>query len=230
MATTRQELKDYCLRRLGWPVIEINVDDDQVEDRIDDALHYFSDHHYNGTERVFHAQQVTQADIDNMFITIPNEIIYVTRVLPIGGAAGGLFNPMGDPSLAWNSTSANPLFGAGGGAPGANHAVRTTQDHAGGAGGMDKFSFYLQMSSIEEFNQMFSNIGGEMPIRYSKHTDKVYIDHNWNELLSVDDYVIVEGWAALDPDVYTQVWNDQWIKKYLTMQLAHELPVDFYMG
>ena len=61
--STRTQFRDYCLRRLGWPVIDINVDDDQVDDRIDDALSFFYDYHYDGTEKLYMKHQITQADI-----------------------------------------------------------------------------------------------------------------------------------------------------------------------
>ena len=68
--TTRQQFKDYCLRRLGFPVIDINVDDDQIEDRIDDALLYWQDYHFDGLQKVYYVHQLTQQDIDNKYISI----------------------------------------------------------------------------------------------------------------------------------------------------------------
>lgn len=218
---SRTALKDYCLRKLGWPVIEINVDDDQVEDRIDDSFQFYFDYHYDAVERLFYAHQLEQTDIDNKFITVPDSLIHVTRVLPVNGGTG-LFYPMGDPSLAWNSTSANPLFGTGVGPTGGGMPTRTTQDHAGGGStGGDKVSYYLQMKGIEEFNQMFGT-NHEPPIRFSRHTDKVYLDVDWVTHLKVDSYLIVEGWASLDPDVYTDVYNDRWLKRYCTAQIKQQ--------
>lgn len=219
---SRAELKDWALRKLGWPVIEINVDDDQVEDRIDEAFSFYFDYHYDAVERLFYAHKVTQPDIDNGYIPVPDSLIHVTRVLTVGGAFGsGLFYPMGDPSLAWNSTSANPLAGLGSNGT-SGIPIRTTNDHAGGgSGGMsDKVSFYLAMQSIEEFSQMFA--GGETPIRFSRHTDRVYMDMDWATKLSVDAYLVVEGWASLDPDVYTDVYNDRWLKEYLTQLIKQQ--------
>jgi hypothetical protein len=78
---TRTQFKDYCLRKLGWPVIDINVDDDQVEDRIDDALAFFYDYHYDGTEKLFMKHQITQADIDRRWIYCPDAVLFVTGIL-----------------------------------------------------------------------------------------------------------------------------------------------------
>ena len=71
---SRTQLKDYCLRRLGHPVVEINIDEDQMQDRIDDALEFYRDYHFDGTERTFLKHQVTQTDIDNEYISIPTNI------------------------------------------------------------------------------------------------------------------------------------------------------------
>jgi hypothetical protein len=82
--STREELKKYCLRRLGHPVVEINIDEDQMQDRIDDALEYYRDYHYDGTERTFLKHQVTQTDINNEYISIPANINGIVNVFPVG--------------------------------------------------------------------------------------------------------------------------------------------------
>jgi len=84
MATpsTRAEFKTYCLRKLGFPVIEINVDDDQVEDRIDDALSYFQDYHFDGTEKMYMKHQLTAADINRRWIYAPDAVTFVTGIFP----------------------------------------------------------------------------------------------------------------------------------------------------
>ena len=81
--TTRQGLIDYCLRRLGAPVTEINVDDDQISDRIDDAIEFFQEYHFDGVEKVFLKHTITQDDINNEYIAVADPVISVLRVLPI---------------------------------------------------------------------------------------------------------------------------------------------------
>ena len=94
--TTRAEFKEYCLRRLGKPVIDINVDEDQLEDRIDDAIEFFQEHHFDGVEKIFYSHKITQADIDNKYLTMnlgaspqtegdTDEIIGITRLVKTGG-------------------------------------------------------------------------------------------------------------------------------------------------
>ena len=85
--TTRAEFKEYCLRKLGKPVIEINVDDDQVEDRIDEAIRYYWDYHFNGAERTYYKHQITQTDLDNEYITLPENIIGAVSIFSIADPA-----------------------------------------------------------------------------------------------------------------------------------------------
>ena len=79
---TRSEFRDYCLRKLGWPVIDINVDDDQIEDRIDDALGFWHDYHYDGTEKIYMKHKVTALDKQRRWIPCPDAVTFVTAVFP----------------------------------------------------------------------------------------------------------------------------------------------------
>ena len=92
--TTRQQFKEYILRRLGSPVIDINVDDEQVEDRIDDALLKFRDYHFDGMQHVYYPHQITATDRDNGYITLPDDFVGVTRVFDLNDSYGAmnLFN------------------------------------------------------------------------------------------------------------------------------------------
>ena len=92
---SREGLKQYCLRRLGAPLVKVDVDDTQVEDRIDEALRLFADYHYSGSEKLYYKHEMTQLDLDNSYITLPENIISVLRVLPYGSGASdysGMFN------------------------------------------------------------------------------------------------------------------------------------------
>jgi hypothetical protein len=92
--TTKDQFKEYCLRALGKPVIEINVDDDQVDDRIDDALKYYWDYHFDGSEKTYYKYQITDADKANKYITMPENIIGAVNLFPIGQGlnTNNLFN------------------------------------------------------------------------------------------------------------------------------------------
>ena len=88
--TTREQLKDYCLRRLGAPVIEINIDDDQVEDRIDDAFQFYREYHYDAVEMVYLKHQITTQDIANLYVPIPDSVVGVSRILPFSDRSDGM--------------------------------------------------------------------------------------------------------------------------------------------
>ena len=93
--TTRQQFAEWCLRKLGKPVIEINVDDDQAQDRIDEALSYYWDYHFDGSERTFFKHQITADDKTNQYITVPENVIGVINLFPVGSnitASTGMFN------------------------------------------------------------------------------------------------------------------------------------------
>jgi hypothetical protein len=189
MATTssRQEFKDYILRRLGAPVIDINVDDEQVEDRIDDALLKFRDYHYDGTEHVYLPYQVTAEDRVNKYVTLPEGIIGVTRIFDINDSynAMNLFNIRYQLHL-------NELFNI--------SSVSVTP-------------YVVAMRHIEFLEEVFV---GKKPIRFNRHMDKLHIDMKWDEDVQVGQYIIIDCYRTVDPDVYTDVWNDPWLKQYAT--------------
>jgi len=185
--TTRQQFKDYVLRRLGAPVIDVNVDNEQVEDRIDDALIKFRDYHYDGTEHVYYPHVITASDISNKYITLPESLIGVTRVFDINDSysATNLFNVRYQLHL-------NELF---------NISSVSVQP------------YIIAMRHIEFLEEVFV---GKKPIRFNRHTDKLYIDMSWSEDIQAGQYIIIDGYASLDPNVYTDIWDDSWLKKYAT--------------
>lgn len=185
--TTRQQFKDYVLRRLGAPVIDVNVDSEQVEDRIDDALAKFRDYHFDGTEHVYYKHVITSTDITNQYITLPETMIGVTRVFDINDSysATNLFNVRYQLHL-------NELFNI--------SSVSVTP-------------YVVAMRHIEFLEEVFV---GKKPIRFNRHTDKLYIDMSWSEDILPGQYIIIDGYATVDPDTNTDVWNDSWLKKYAT--------------
>lgn len=195
--TNRQEFKDYCLRRLGFPVIEINCDDDQLEDRIDDALQYFADYHFDGLQKFYYIKKVTQTDIDQKYIDLsdaqdkennPLEIIGVTKIFPVQDSQSSInmFDLRYQLRLneLYDFTSASYI----------NYTL--TQQH------------------LRSLELMFS---GEVPIRFQRHMQRLYIDWAWGQQEApVGTTVIAECYASINPDVYKHVWNDRWLKEYAT--------------
>ena len=89
---SREELIEYCLRKLGAPVIEINVDPDQIEDRVDEALEYYQDYHSDATIKTYFKHKVTQEDVENGYIPIPSDIIYLARLFPMSSSSNNSMN------------------------------------------------------------------------------------------------------------------------------------------
>jgi hypothetical protein len=184
--SSRTELKKYCLRRLGHPVIEINIDEDQMQDRIDDALEFYRDYHYDGTERTYLKHQLTQDDINNQYIAIPTNINGIVRIFPIG-----------------NSTSANNLF---------NLRYQITLNEVYD---WSHSNFANYTSSMERIALMEEIFNGKQAIRFNRHMDRMFIDMDW-DTVTVGEYVIIECYRVLDPDVHTSVWGDWWLRQYAT--------------
>ena len=188
--TTREKFTDYCLRKLGAPVVEINVDDDQVNDRIDEALQYYNEYHYDGVERIYLKHQITQEDIDNQYIPLTDLIIGVRNIFPtsassITGAADGLFNLQYQLRLndLYDLTNTSLVY---------YNTVR---------------NFIAELDFL---------LNGTKPLRFNKHQNRLYIDMLWDKEVQVGQYLIVDCYRALDPTTWTDVWNDMWLKRYAT--------------
>ena len=182
--TTREEFKENCLRRLGKPVIEINVDDDQVDDRINEALSYYWDYHFDGSEKTYYKYTVTQTDKTNKYITMPENIIGVVKIFDLGSALGinNLFNIRYQIAL-------NDLY------------TLTS---------VSMVPYYMAMQHVQFLEQL---LVGQQPLRYNRHINKLYLDMDWDRV-DVGQYIIVEAYQVVDPDVYTDVWKDRWLLRY----------------
>ena len=168
---TRQQFKEYCLRRLGWPVIDINVDDDQVEDRIDDALQFFHDYHFDGTEKLFMKHQITQEDIDRRWIYCPDAVIFVTSVFPFD-----------------DSSSSINMFDL-------RYQLRLHDLYDFTS--VSYVSYEITMQHLRTLNLLFS---GTPQFRFNRHQNRVHLDINWSSDVAPGEYVILECYRKLNPD------------------------------
>jgi len=191
--TNKQELKDYCLRRLGFPVIDINVDDDQLDDRIDDALQLYREYHYDGTEYTHLAYQVTDADRRNQYIRVADSIIGVTRVMPLS-------------QLKATSTSS-----AGFNIFDINYQLRLNDFY-----NLTASSYTYYVIAREHLAMLDLVITGEVPIKFNKKTHRIYCDMNWMSKIDPGTYIVFEAWRVTDPETYGSVFNDTWLKEYTT--------------
>jgi hypothetical protein len=172
--TTRAEFKNYCLRRLGFPVIDINVDDDQVDDRIDDALAFFNDYHYDGTEKIFMKHRITQEDIDRRWIHCPDAVTFVTNVFPFD-----------------DSNSSINMFDL-------RYQLRLHDLYDFTS--VSYVSYEMTMQHIQTLNLLFS---GKPQFRFNRHQNKLFLDIDWSSDREVGEYVIVECYRQLQPDSVT---------------------------
>ena len=191
--TSRQKIIDYARRKLGAPVIEINVDDDQVEDRLDDALQLYREYHYDGVDKVFLKHQVTQDDIDNEFIPAPNPIQSVTRM------------------FIFDDLLANNLF---------NFPFRFSLSQIGNLGGLGGLGARVDLTSIDMTRRWLSLapqfFNPEKSFWFNTVTHKTFIDMKWSEEVAVDQFLIFELWVVVDPEAFTEVFDDIWLKAYFT--------------
>jgi hypothetical protein len=191
--STREQFKDWCLRELGFPVIEINVDDDQVEDRIDQALQYYQQFHFDGVERWYLTHEITSTDMTNKYITIPDSIIGVNRIFPIGStnASVNMFDLRYQLRLheLYDFTSTSYV----------QYAL--TQQH------------------IRTLDLLFS---GETPVRFNRHTNKLYIDQNWISGVTPGEWIVIECFIIIDPNTYTKVYNDLMLKRLATAYIKKQ--------
>jgi hypothetical protein len=184
---SRKQFKEYILRRLGAPVIDINVDDEQIEDRIDDALAKFRDYHFDGTVHLYLPIQITQENIDNRYVTLPEEIVGVVRIFDVNDSYGAmnLFNVRYQLHL-------NELFNI--------SSVSVTP-------------YVIAMRHIEFLEEVFV---GKKPIDFNRHMNRLYVHMNWKDDIYPGQYIIIECYQTVNPEQYPDVWDDQWLKKYAT--------------
>jgi hypothetical protein len=190
---TREEHIDWCKRQLGFPVLDINVDDDQVEDAVDQSLQFFQDFHFDAVERWYLKHQITETDKANQYIPITNNVIGVTRIFPVGStnASVNMFDLRYQLRLheLYDFTSTSYV------------------------------SYVLTQQHIRTLDLLFS---GEVPIRFNRISNRLYIDWDWTNDLDVGEWLIIEGFIILDPANYTRVWNDRLLKKLTTAYIKKQ--------
>ncbi len=184
---TRQQHIDYCLRALGSPVLSINVDPEQLEDRVDEALQYYRDYHFDGTSKTYRKHLLTASDITNEYLTMPESVTGVTRIFPFSG-----------------SLNSSNLFNL-------RYQIRLNDLHDFSSTSIAPY--IMSMTHIETINEQFV---GKKPIRFNRHMDRLYIDMDWSNDVSAGEYLIIDCYEVVDPETYTDVWNDRWLLRYST--------------
>mgnify|MGYP003305904680 FL=1 len=214
---SRATLKDYCLRKLGYPVLEINVDDDQIDDLTDDAIQYFQERHFDGIERVFLKHKLTAADITtakttatttsattgisngitssgnadsfletNNYLKLPDHVIGVEKVFKMDA-----------------NTISSGLF---------NIKYQIFLNDLYYYGALDLMNYAMTKTYLEDLSRI---ITPDTQIRFNKKQHNLYMDIDWNQI-SADTFIILDCYRLVDPGTATDVYNDWWLKRYLT--------------
>ena len=206
--TTKATFKEYCLRALGKPVIDINVDDDQVDDRIDEAVQYFAQYHVDGVERMYLKYKVTAADITRMttnasesvtsnsvtttyeradnFIVVPSSVISVVNVFSLSDRAN--LN-MFDVRY---QLRLNDLY----------DFSSTSIVH-----------YEMTMRHLDFLDHI---LVGEKPMRFNQLSNRLFVDMDWGVDITAGEYLIFEVFRKLDPDTFTDIYDDIYLKRYAT--------------
>ena len=215
--STKATLKSYCLRSLGSGVIDINVSDDQIDDRLDEALQYFAEYHYDGVERMYLKHKITSDDLsrattdesttatdtaDNSvtatwlegkgFIRVPDAVISVVSVFPFtDSATANMFDLRYQLRL-------NDLYD------------------------FSSTSIMEYQMTLQHLDYLEHILVGEVPIRFSQHQQRLYLDMDWNNDIKVDEFIIIECYRKLDPATFTDIFNDMYLKRYATALIKRQ--------
>lgn len=261
--TSRQTLIDYCLRQLGHPVIEINVDDDQLEDRVDEAIQFYREFHYDSVELVYLKQEFTNT---TFVIGGVNASNFSVGDIITGQTSGATTTVLSiDTANTFTTTSTSGTFSSGETVSGSSSGTSSTfssitlgnidnkyfelNDNITGVvkvipftsrtRGIDLFDvryqillndiYSVQSTDIIYYNQVKTQLNllndllvGEKPIRFNRHQNRLHVDMDWNTESSAGEFVVVECYRILDPDTFTDVYNDYFLKRYLTSLIKRQ--------
>ena len=225
--TNRQELVDYCLRQLGAPVLEINVADEQIDDLVDDAIQLFNERHFDGVQPVFLKYQVTADDIErgkarppgapdgesqlgittssvtstivgtavtfnyyenSNYIVVPPDVIGINKVFQWDDYA---------------SVASSNMF---------SFKYQLFLNDMAYWGAADILTYYMGMTYLETLNYLLNT---HKHVRFNQRSDRLYLDVNYDNLQE-GDFIIIDCYKALNGTDYTRLWNDSFLKPYLT--------------
>ena len=233
---TRQQLIDYCFRKLGAPVLEINVDDDQVDDLVDDAIQLFNERHFDGVERMYLKYEITQGDIDR----------------GIGADVAGESTPNSKTGVGIVTTTTTSTS-----IPGYGTTTTTFYENSNFlqipesvvgvhkifkfdtssiSGSMFSIKYQLFLNDLYYFNSVellqYSMtktrledidflLTPEAQIRFNQRQDRLYMDIDWGAQ-KAGNFLVIDCQRALDPETFNQVYNDYFVKLYLTALIKRQ--------
>jgi hypothetical protein len=190
---SREEFKEYILRKIGAPVIQINVAEEQVEDRVDEAVSFWRDYHYNGSQLVYLKHKLTAQDVENGYVTLPQNLLGISKIFDL------------DTSISTGTGIFNVQY---------QFVLNNISDITG----YSVTNYWMTMSHMEFLQEI---LVGMPLIRYNKHVNKLYIDSDKASLVA-DRYIIIEAYDIIDPDAYSDVWGDRWLQNYASVLVREQ--------
>jgi hypothetical protein len=190
---SREEFKEYILRKIGAPVIQINVAEEQVEDRVDEAVSFWRDYHYNGSQLVYLKHKLTAQDVENGYVTLPQNLLGISKIFDL------------DTSISTGTGIFNVQY---------QFVLNNISDITG----YSVTNYWMTMSHMEFLQEI---LVGRPLIRYNKHVNKLYIDADKASLVA-DRYIIIEAYDIIDPDAYSDVWGDRWLQNYASVLVREQ--------
>ena len=195
--TTRRQLIDFCLRRLGEPVIEINVDEDQLQDKVDDAIQVYREYHSDATKKVYLKHVVTEQDVSNEYIVLDNDIIFVSRLFPISSSFGASYN--------FFDIKYQMML----------NDIADLQNYAG------DLAYYEQMQQY--LSLLDTKLNGVPQTNFVRRENKLYIFGDFaDQDIQAGDYIVAEVYIQLNADTNESIYNDMWLKNYTTALIKHQ--------
>ena len=194
---SRDTLIDYCKRRLGYPVIEINVDDEQVEDRIDEALQYYQEYHTDATVRTYLQHLVTANDVANKYIPISTNTLFISKVFPLSRTFGDNMN--------FFDIKYQMML----------NDIADLQNFAGDVAYYEQLNQYLSMLDMK--------LNGHPQVTFSRHQDRLYLHGDFEtQDIKEGEYLVAEVYNIVDADSHTSIYNDMWLKEYSTALIKQQ--------
>tara|TARA_A100001388_G_scaffold210641_1_gene161135 strand:+ start:411 stop:1166 length:756 start_codon:yes stop_codon:yes gene_type:complete len=195
--TSRATLIEYCKRRLGDPVIEINVDDDQVEDRVDEALQYYQEYHSDATVRTYLKHQITATDVSNEYITLSNNILFVSKMFPLESS----FNQ----SRNFFDIKYQMML----------NDIADLMNFAGDLAYYEQMQQYLSLLDMK--------LNGHPQVQFARRQNRLYIFGDFADGdIKEGDFIVAEVYTIVDPSAHTSVFNDMFVKEYTTALIKQQ--------
>ena len=194
---SRATLIDYAKRKLGDPVIEINVDEDQLEDRVDEALQYYQEFHSDATLRTFLKHHVTATDISNEYITLSADITFVSKLFPISSSFNNSFN--------FFDIKYQMML----------NDIADMQNFAGDLAYYEQLQQYLSLLDMK--------LNGHPQIQFARRQNRLYIHGDFaDQDVQAGEFIIAEVYKIIDPNAHTSIYNDRWLKEYTTALIKQQ--------